>query len=249
MRSAARRPFSRRVRSAGWAASRWRNRPGRPKKPAVIRAGFVYPPTETLRNAGYYSWPGSTFDAEGRQLQYIGKLQAMEAALGIRVSAERQPLDTGDSVTQFINQAKAERPDALFLAPFKKGHWPNIMRIVEETKLPTIVLGPLGVLLAVQVRELHKKPGVYMINSLDNFEAVERGMRMVRTVSWMRQSRILNIAKTAAEDRIVPHLGTKVETVAHTGFIEIFKQTGATDEVKELAATIQEQCQAGPGAQ
>ena len=138
----------------------------------------------------------------------------------------------------------------MFLVPFKKGHWPNIMRIVEETKLPTVVLGPLGVLLAVQVRELHKKPGVYMINSLDNFEAVEQGMRMVRTASWMRQSRILNIARTAAEDRIgaAPrHEG------AHRGstpsFIEEFKRTGATDEVKELAATIQEQCQAGLAAQ
>ena len=209
---------------------------GQPKKPAVVRAGFVYPPTETLRKAGYYSWPGSTFDAEGRQMQYIGKLQAMEAALGIRVSVERQPLDEGGSVTQFINQAKAEKPDALFLAPFKKGHWPNITRIVEETKLPTVILGPLGVLLAVQIRELHKQPGVYLINSLDNFEAVERSMRMVRTASWMRQSRILNIARKAAEDRIVPHLGTQVQTVANTGFIEVFKQTGATDEVRELAA-------------
>lgn len=209
---------------------------GQPKKPAVVRAGFVYPPTETLREAGYYSWPGSTFDAEGRQLQYIGKLQAMEAALGVRVSVERQPLDEGDNVTQFINQARVEKPDALFLAPFKKGHWPNITRIVEETKLPTVILGPLGVLLAVQIRELHKTPGVYLINSLDNFEAVERAMRMVRTMSWMRQSRILNIARKAAEDRGVPHLGTQVQTVANTGFIDVFKQTGATNEVKELAA-------------
>ena len=102
---------------------------GQAKKPAVIRAAFAYPPTETLRKAGYYSWPGSTFDAEGRQVQYVGKLQAMEASLGIRIVAERQPLDESDSVTRFINEVKAEPPDALFLAPFKKGHWPNIVRI------------------------------------------------------------------------------------------------------------------------
>lgn len=208
---------------------------GQAKKPPVVRAAFVYPPTETLRRAGYYSWPGSTFDAEGRQVQYVGKLQAMEASLGIRVVAKQQPLDESDSVTQFINSVKAEPPDALFLAPFKKGHWPNIVRLVEETKLPTVILAPLGVLLAPMVRELHRKPGVYLINSLDNFEAVERGMRMVRAASWMRQSRILNIAKTAAEDRVVPHLGTQVQTVAHTGFIEVFKQTGPTAEVRELA--------------
>jgi len=209
---------------------------GQTKKPAIVRAAFLYPPTESLRKAGYYSWPGSTFDAEGRQMHYTGRLQALEAKLGIRVAAERKPLDEEAAVTQFINQVKAERPDALFLVPLKKGHWPHVTRIVEETKLPTVVLGPLGVLLAVQVRELHRKPGVYMISSLDNFDAVEQGLRMARAASWMKQGCILNIAKSAAADRTVPHLGTKIRTVANTEYIEEFKRTGATDEVRELAA-------------
>jgi L-fucose isomerase-like protein len=85
------------------------------------------------------------------------------------------------------------------------------------------------------IRELHRKGGVCMINSLDNFDAVEQGLRMVRTASWMKQGSILNIAKTVAPDRTVPHLGTKVCTVANTEYIEEFRRTGATDEVKELA--------------
>jgi hypothetical protein len=209
---------------------------GQAKKPAVVRAAFLYPPTESLRKAGYYSWPGSNFDAEGRQVQYTGKLRALEAKLGMRISTESTPLDEEAGVTQFIRQVKAEPPEALFLVPLKKGHWPHVTRIVEETKLPAVVLGTLGVLLAVQVRELHRKSGVYMINSLDNFDAVEQGLRMVRAASWMKQSTILNIARQRAGDRTVPHLGTKVRTVANTEYIDEFKRTGATDEVKELAA-------------
>jgi hypothetical protein len=209
---------------------------GQAKKPAVIRAAFLYPPTETLRQAGYYSWPGANFDAEGRQGQYLGKLQALEATLGIRVAVEAKPLDEEAGVTQFINQVKAEPPEALFLVPFKKGHWPHVTRIVAETKLPTVVLAPLGVLLVGMVRELQHKSGVYMINSLDNFDAVEQGLRMVRTASWMKQGCILNIARKGAADRMVPHLGTKIRTVANTEYIDEFKRTGATDEVKELAA-------------
>ncbi len=209
---------------------------GQAKKPAVVRAAFLYPPTETLKQEGYYSWPGSTFDAEGRQGQYVGKLQALEGRLGLRVSVVQQPLDEGDSVTRFISEVKAQPPDALFLVPLKKGHWPHVTRIVAETKLPTVVLAPLGVLLAPQVRELHRQAGVYLINSLDNFEAVEQGMRMVRTAAWMRQSLILNIAAARANDYVVPHAGTKVRTVANTGFIEEFKGLGATDEVRETAA-------------
>jgi hypothetical protein len=209
---------------------------GAAKKPAVVRAAFVYPPTASLRQAGYYSWPGSNFDAEGRQRQYLGKLQALEAKLGIRLHAEQTPLDAEAAVTEFIRQVQAEPPDALFLVPFKKGHWPHVTRIVEETKVPTVVLATLGVLLVPMVRELHRRPGVYLINSLDNFDAVEQGLRMVRAASWMKQGTILNIARQKAGDRTVPHLGTKVRTVANTEYIDEFKRTGATDEVKELAA-------------
>jgi hypothetical protein len=212
---------------------------GGAKKPAIVRAAFLYPPTGSLREAGYYSWPGSNFDAEGRQRQYTGKLRALEAKLGIRVSTESTPLDEAAAVTRFISEVKAEPPDALFLVPFKKGHWPHVTRIVEETKVPTVVLATLGVLLVGMVRELQHKSGVYMISSLDNFDAVEQGLRLARTASWMKQSTILNIARQKAADRTVPHLGTKVRTVANTEYIDEFKRTGATDEVKELAARYQ----------
>jgi len=148
---------------------------GAAKKPAVVRAAFVYPPTETLRKAGYYSWPGSTFDAEGRQKQYTAALDNIQRKLGMRIVATQEPLNDSAGVTAFINEVKADPPEALFLVPFKKGHWPHVTRIVEETKLPAVVLAPLGVLLVGMVRELHRTPGVYLVNSLDNFEAVERG--------------------------------------------------------------------------
>lgn len=209
---------------------------GQVKRPAVVRAAFIYPPSESLRQVGYYSWPGSTFDAEGRQRRYMTGLQAIERKLGMRIVVEPGHLDESDSVTRFINEVKASPPDGLFLVPFKKGHWPHVTRIIEETKIPTVVLGTLGVLLVGHVRELHRKPGVYMISSLDNFDAVEQGMRMIRTASWMRQSCILNIASSSAAERTVPHLGTRVRTVANTGFIEEFKGTQATDDVRQLAA-------------
>jgi len=213
---------------------------GQPKRPAVVRAAFIYPPTASLREVGYYSWPGSTFDAEGRQRQFALRLQAIERKLGMKIIVEQQALDEDGSVTHFINEIKANSPDGLLLVPFKKGHWPHVTRIVQETKVPTVVLATLGVLLVGHVRELHKRPGVYMISSLDNLDAVEQGMCMIRAASWMKQSCILNIARAGAADRTVPHLGTKVRTVVNTGFIEEFQRTQATAEVKELAAAYRD---------
>jgi len=213
---------------------------GPAKRTAVVRAAFIYPPTAVLRKVGYYSWPGSTFDAEGRQAQYALRLQAIERELGMRIPVERQALDETASVTRFINEIKADPPDGLLLVPFKKGHWPHVTRIVEETGVPTVVLATLGVLLVGHVRELHRKPGVYMISSLDNLDAVEQGMRMIRTGSWMGQSCILNIARADAADKVIPHLETRVRTVANTGFIEEFQRTQATAEVKRLAAAYRD---------
>ena len=213
---------------------------GRSKRPAVVRTAFIYPPTASLRKVGYYSWPGSSFDAEGHQAQYTLKLQAIKRKLGMDISVEPRALDENGSVTRFINEVKADPPDGLFLVPFKKGHWSHVTRIVEETHLPTVVLATLGVLLVGHIRELHRKPGVYMISSLDNLDAVEQGMGMIRTASWMKQSCILNIARAAAADRVVPHLGTKIRTVANTGFIEEYQRTQATTEVKRLAAAYRD---------
>jgi len=207
----------------------------RQKGPAIVRGAFLYPPTESLRKVGYYSWPGSSFDAEGRQKQYMDRIQKIERKLGMRVSMDRQPLDETVSVTRFINEVEQTKPDGLLLIPFKKSHWEHVTRIVEEVRIPTVVLATLGILLVDHINQLHEKSGVYLINSLDNLDAVEDGMKMIQTAHWMKESRIVNIGGSETKETTVPHLGTQVRTVPHTKFYEEFKRTKVTDAVKKLA--------------
>ena len=207
----------------------------RQKGPAIVRGAFLYPPTESLRKVGYYSWPGSSFDAEGRQKQYMGRIQKTERKLGVRISMDKQPLDDTVSVTRFINEVEQTKPDGLLLIPFKKSHWEHVTRIVEEVRIPTIVLATLGILLVDHINQLHEKSGVYLINSLDNLDAVEDGMKMIQTAHWMKESRIVNIGGSETKETTVPHLGTQVRTVPHTKFYEEFKRTKVTDAVKKLA--------------
>ena len=207
----------------------------RQKGIATVRGAFVYPPTESLRKVGYYSWPGSTFDAEGRQKEYMNRIRTIERNLGIRISMEEKPLDERGDVTRFIRETKEAGPDGLLLIPFKKGHWPHVTRIIEETEIPAVVLATLGILLVDHINQLHKKQGVYLINALDDFDAVEYGMRMIKTARWMKESRIVNIAKSNTKETTVPHLQTQVITVPHEAFYERFARMGTTDAVKELA--------------
>ena len=202
---------------------------------ATVRGAFIYPPTESLRQVGYYSWPGSTFDAEGRQKQYMQQIRRIERKLGMRIVMDSTPLDEQASVNRFINEVKQSKPDGLLLIPFKKGHWPHVTRIIEETGIPTVVLACLGILLVGHINQLHRKTGVYLINSLDNLDAVEDGMRMIRTARWMKDSRLVSIAGSTVKETNVPHLGTQVRTIPGSRFVEMFGHAGTRDAWKDLA--------------
>ena len=176
------------------------------KSPPVVRTAFVYPPTKDLDKVGYYSWPGSTFDAEGRQRQYMARLEGFERSLGMRILADRSHLDTEADATRFISEVKADPPDGLLLVPFKKGHWPHVTRIVEETGIPTVILASLGILLVGHVREMYRQSGVYMINSLDNLDAVEQGLRMMTTeaaYALFRDDEVGSLRPGKAADMII----------------------------------------------
>ena len=74
-----------------------------PKKgTATVRGAFIYPPSEVLRKAGYWSWPGSSFDPEGHQKQYMARINQMQQDLGMRILMDETPLDAPESVAKFI---------------------------------------------------------------------------------------------------------------------------------------------------
>jgi hypothetical protein len=206
-----------------------------PKSVPTVRGAFVYPPTEVLKKAGYYSWPGSTFDAEGRQKQYTAQIKQIGQRLGMGISMDEKPLDGDQSVARFIAEVKDAKPDGLLLIPFKKSHFEPVVQIIEQTKLPTVVLVTLGVVLVEHVRRVHHKAGVFAVSSLDNLDAVEDGLRMICTARRMRESLIVNIRSDKTPEITVPHIGTTVRTIPRTRLVEAVKQIGDTQQVKQLA--------------
>jgi len=210
-------------------------RSSREKGICTVRGAFLYPPTEKLIEAGYYSWPGSSFDAEGRQVKYMGRIRKMEKKLGMSIIMDEKMIDEEPDVNRFINEVKRSKPDGLLLIPFKKSHYEHVTRIIEEVRIPTVVLATLGILLNNHINQLHKKSGVYLINSLDNLDEVEYGMGMIRTARRMGESLLSNITGSDVKETKVPHLGTTVRTVPHVRFYREYERVGTTDEVKELA--------------
>ena len=205
------------------------------KAPVTVRGAFVYPPTKELDKVGYYSWPGSTFDAEGRQRKYMSRIKEIERNLGISILMDEKPLGEQNSVTKFINQVKQSKSDGLLLIPFKKGHWEHVVRIVEEVQIPTVILATLGVLLISYVRQLQDRTGVYVISSQDNLDAVANGMNMIKTACWMRDALIVNITGSELLEKTVPVIGTKVRTIPHQRFYGKFAKMNISNKVISLA--------------
>jgi hypothetical protein len=98
----------------------------------------------------------------------------MEKKLGMRIAMDEKPLDSPTDVAQFISKVKQAKPDGLLLVPFYKAHWTHVMQIFGETKMPTVVLATLGVLLGPRINQLYREPGAYLITSQDDLDADAR---------------------------------------------------------------------------
>ena len=66
----------------------------RKRRGATVRAAFLYPPSETFSKKpdGWWSWPGTDFDAEGRQRQFVEGFRRMEERLGLKILVEERPV-------------------------------------------------------------------------------------------------------------------------------------------------------------
>ena len=208
---------------------------GGKKKPAVVHMKFFYPSTESLRQAGYYSWPGSGFDAEGRQREYAAKIAEIGKQLKMNVVVDDRAICEQDDITHFIKQVQEEKPDGLLLVAFKKSEWSAIVRVVKETGVPTVAVATLGVLLQGNINQLYREPGVYTISSLDNFDAMAYGLRMIRTASWLRQARILSIIGDQERQDCEPHFGTAIRVVPTQAIIEMFESIPRDEHVRQIA--------------
>lgn len=199
-----------------------------PKCRAQVQAAFLFPPSSTFRDNpdGWWSWPGNEYDAEGRQKRYTKAINTMAQGLDMTVAIDPNPIGTDRQVQQFIGQWRLEKPDGLLIMMFYNNslkHADQLLEAAEKAGIPVIFYIGLGVKHGSVDR--YRRKGVYFIQSLDNFDAIEYGLRMVRTKKTMSQSRLLSITE-AKEPRegVESFFGTTVRVIPFSYYEEIFKK-------------------------
>ena len=203
-------------------------------KRAKVKVAFVYPPTSQLDKEGYYSWPGSGFNAEGQQKTYTERIRALAKDLNVDVDVLDQNITDEAGAVAFAESVKSAKSDAVLLILFKKGHWPHLKKVVETAGVPALVVAPLGILLVEMINSLRLSPGVYLVNSENAMDGIASGLRMVRGAFWMKNSRLMDLAPAKADDVQLPLIGTTLHTVPLDRFYEAYKRTTRDAKVESL---------------
>lgn len=226
---------------AGWLGRRlFAAEEGEPIDPASLRPSpQVRVAAAILRMPPPYwlGWPGTAYDLEGHQQEYLGKLQESGGKLGIELSVEASPVQEEAALTALLNRVKEQRPDGLLVILQHMACWSWVEKVAAEVQVPLLVFSPIGTSFTGHVLNISRRPGVYVISSLE-WTAVEMGLRMIRAKRMFEESRILWIHADQRNETVLDYLGTKVRAIPRNTFNEAFDRVPETDEVKEVAQAM-----------
>jgi len=212
------------------------------RKRANVRAVFVYPPSKTFAEDpnGWWSWPGIEYDAEGRQKQYTTELKKMEEELGMRINVDNKPVVDGNDAQRVANEITKAKPDGLLVVLFYNRSLKEVdllLKAAEAAGIAAVLYIGLGVKHGSVAR--YRRPGLYFIQSLDNFEALKYGMRMINTRKLLGQSRLINITNVQnVSEKREAFLGISVRSIPHSLYAEKFRKVTIDGEAKKLIRSL-----------
>ncbi|MCU0784540.1 MAG: hypothetical protein MUF81_10970 [Verrucomicrobia bacterium] len=221
----------------------------RKKKPAVIRGAFFYPPAEDVL-AGkaedgwakhqWFTWPGNQFEPEAQQAKFLAQMRELTTGLDLTLALEEKPLCTDAGIRAFMNSVEASKPDALLLFNFWNSFSPKLKPILEGFKGPIILYHPVGANHQLPPEYFRTAARVQYIHSIENWAALERGLRAVHTRTRMAQSRLLRVSGqlTKETDATEPFFGTPIHSVPADHFNTLYDELQVTSEMERMARFV-----------
>jgi hypothetical protein len=184
----------------------------------------------------WLGWPGKAYDLDQRQKEYGADLKNSCARLNIQLQAEAKPIETESQMTAYLEAVKERKPDGVLviLQHMNCWKWANSL---AEIGVPLIVFSPIGTSFTGHVLGISRKPGVYVVSSLE-WPAVEEGLKMIRAKRMFEETRLLWIQGNKREETVMERMGTKVRAIPRNTFNELFDKMPVNAEVKDVASTF-----------
>ncbi len=218
------------------------------KEPARIKVAFLYPPSKTFSDnpKGWWSWPGNEYDAEGRQQQYTKAMRNMEAKLGVTLDIEKHAVAGPKEAQRLCEQLSASKPDGLLIIMFYNNSLSQanlLLKTAAKESIPAIFFIGLGVKHG-SINNYRNRPGLYLIQSMDNFEAIESGLRMIHTRKQLSQSRLLSITDRRKPGTLVePFLGIQTTVIPFTRYADLFHSVELTRQARRVLKKVTDKAQ------
>lgn len=221
----------------------------RPKKPAVVRGAFFYPPADVVRRGEFednwrhekwFTYPGNQFRPQEQQVKFEDRVRAMAQGLDLKLVLDAKPIYTSGGIQAFIDDVKASRPDALLLFNFYNTLSGKLAPVLDAYDGPIIVYHPVGANHQLPPKHFMTAPRVQYIHSIENWPALERGLRSVHAHSRMAQSTMLRISgqyetRTQETD---PAFGTTIQCLPADEFNACFDAVELTPEMEKMAKSV-----------
>jgi L-fucose isomerase-like protein len=185
-------------------------------------------------------WPGAAYDIKARQRQYTEILTSAAKKFGVRLDVRDVPIDSDNAVSAYLEQLKKQPPDGLMVTCMclhysGSGSWPHVNNIAKNRgNIPTIVFSPMGTSFTGHLQGTRDIPGVYVAATQD-LDWLEFGIRMLKTIWDMKNTRICIVAGNKTEDKKLNVIGTTLHYIPTKRFLDEFKKVQDSDEVRAMA--------------
>ena len=198
-----------------------------------VRAAFVRPNVEKY----WMGWPGASYDIKGSQKMYKKIMTEAADKLGDDLEVIDEPIYNDKTTKAFVENVKKAKLDGLVVTSMeiRNPNWPNIKEIaLNRGDVPMIVFSPMGTSFTSHFQHTRDIPGVFTA-ATQEINWLATGIKMLKTVWQMKNTRLCIITGGKAFDRQIGGLGTTLHYIPTNRFPEELSKVGNTDEVRALS--------------
>ncbi|MBN2295785.1 MAG: hypothetical protein JXM70_25360 [Pirellulales bacterium] len=218
--------------------------PARKKEPAVVKVVFLYPRPEDC-DAGkaeaswqehhWHPYPGNQFRHDEQRDKFAKKISEMAKRIGMRVDIQPGHLNTSAKAKEYAAKLKPQKPDALLVVSLSDPCHKWAFEMIQTVGVPGILYVPTGADHQLPHESFRKTPGLQFINSIENWDEIERSLRAVHAKKMLGQSRMLRVsgkAEKLAKDKL---LGFETLQISATEYNSLFDSIKPDEAMKRQA--------------
>jgi len=217
----------------------------RDKKPAVVKAVFLYPLPEDCdqgkaeanwQEHHWHPYPGNQFGHAEQQKKFTAKVREMGKRIGMRIDFAPKVLTTDVEVDRYIAETTPTAPDAMLIFCFSDASEKKALAIAQQIDAPAIAYLPTGASHHEPQHKLANVKRLHFIHSIENWDEIDRSLRAVHAKKMLAQSRVVRVGKyKETKKSTYRRLGTEVISIPAEEYNSLFDSIKPDEAMKAAA--------------